>query len=188
MSRLDRMPPIPYESMSTAQRAAADELASGRRRGVVGPFIPLMRSPELLNRAQRLGEYLRYDSSLEPRVSELVILITARRWTQQFEWHAHYEIAVESGVDPAMLEAIAAGRRPRGMPGDQETAYDVVEELFRTRRLSDLTYSLAVSTFSEAGLLEIIGLVGYYSLLAMVMNVAQTPLPEGVDPPIPRFP
>lgn len=182
------MPPIPYESMSPAQRAAADELTAGRRGGVVGPFIPLIRSPELLNRSQRLGEYLRYDSTLAPHISELVILMTARRWTQQFEWHAHYDIAIESGIDPEILEAIAEGSRPASMPADQATAYDVVDELFKIGTLSDPTYSRAVSTFGDAGLLEIIGLVGYYGFLAMVMNVARTPLPDGVDPPLTSLP
>ena len=182
------MPPIPYQSLTPSQKAVADELTAGRRGGVVGPFIPLIRSPELLNRAQRLGEYLRYDSTLAPQISELVILMTARRWTQQFEWHAHYGIALRSGIESVVLEAIAEGRRPTSMSGDQATAYDVVDELFKIGTLTDQTYSAAVATFSDAGLLEIIGLVGYYGFLAMVMNVARTPLPDGVDPPLPSLP
>jgi 4-carboxymuconolactone decarboxylase len=184
----DRMPTIPDQSMNEAQRAAARELRAGRRGGVVGPFIPLLRSPELLNRAQRLGEYVRYDSHLEPRISELVILMTARYWTQQFEWHAHHDIAVSAGVDAHALAAIAAGRRPSDLPEDQSAAYEAVDELFRTKTLSDKTYSRATATFGEAGLIDLIGIVGYYTLLAMAMNVAQTALPTGVDPPLLSLP
>jgi 4-carboxymuconolactone decarboxylase len=184
----DRMPPIPVESMNEAQRAAARELEAGRRGGVVGPFIPLLRSPELLNRVQRLGDYVRYDSHLEPRISELAILTTARYWTQQFEWQAHHDVAVSVGVDAQALAAIAAGRRPSALPEDQSVAYDTIDELFRIGTVSDETYSRALSTFGEAGVVDLIGIVGYYTLLAMTMNVAQTPLPAGVDPPLPSFP
>jgi 4-carboxymuconolactone decarboxylase len=174
--------------MSEAQLAAARELEAGRRGGVIGPFHPLLRSPELLNRVQRLGEYLRYDSNLEPRISELAILMTARHWTQQFEWHTHQPIAVAAGVAADAVAAIAAGHRPPTLPDDQLVAYDTIEELLRLGTLTDESYSRAVSRFGEAGLIDLIGIVGYYGLLAMTMNVAQTPPPDGAPPPLRPLP
>ena len=181
------MPPIPAELMTDAQQAAAHELEAGRRGGVIGPFVPLLRSPEFLNRIQRAGEYLRYDSHIEPRLSELVILMTARRWTQQFEWHAHSAIALSVGVGHDTVNAIADGRRPTHLREDESVTYDTVEELFRIGTLSDETYQRAVSQFREAGLIDLLGIVGYYSLIAMIMNVTQTALPAGVEPPLRSF-
>lgn len=184
----DRMPPIPEEAMTQAQLAAAMELKAGRRGGVIGPFIPMLRSPELLNRAQRLGEYLRYESHLEPRVSEFAILMTARRWTQQVEWHFHEAIARQAGVGADAVASIRVGLSPTDLPADQSAAYATIDELFRLGTVTDATYSRAIATFGEAGVIDLLGIVGYYTLLAIVMNVANTPLPGGVPPPLPAFP
>ena len=174
----DRMPHLGPEQMTEAQRAAAAELASGPRGGVRGPFIPLLRSPELMNRLQKVGEYLRYQSALERRLSEFVILITSRQWTQQFEWSVHVPLARAAGLESGIVEALADGRRPSGMAADEEIAYDFCDELFRTRGVSETTYQRAVAQFREQGVIDLLGIVGYFTTVSMVMNVAHTRAPE----------
>lgn len=175
----ERMPALPMEAMDEAQKAAAQELINGPRGAVFGPFIPLMRSPELMNRLQKVGEYLRYQSALETRINEFVMLIVSRQWTQQFEWCMHYPLAIKAGMKQEILDALAQGRRPAGMAQDEEIAYDVCDELERMRGVSDATYRRAVEAFGERGLLDMIGLIGYFSTVSMVMNVARTPPMEG---------
>ena len=184
----DRMPPLSSEQMSEAQRQAAAELAAGPRGRVAGPFIPLLRSPEFMSRLQKTGEYLRFHSALGARLNEFVILLTARRWTQQFEWFAHYPIALKAGVKAEVAQALAEGRRPVGMAEDEEIAYDFCDELSRTQAASDATYGRAVQKFGEQGIIDMIGVAGYYTMLAMIMNVARTPLPEGTNLPLVAFP
>ena len=176
----DRMPPIRPEAMTDAQRDAVAE--HQRVRGVPvtgGPWIPLMRSPEVMRRARAMGDFLRFDSALPPRLSEFVILMTARRWTQQYEWYVHHDIAIEAGLSPAITQAIAEGRPPSDMAEDEAVLYALFTELNETRGVSDATYARAVREFGETGVIDTVGIIGYYSLLAMVMNTARTPLPEG---------
>lgn len=180
----DRLPPLPEGSLSPAQARAAAELASGPRGAVFGPFIPLLRSPDLLSPLQKTGEYLRYQSALPPRLSEFAILVVARRWRQQFEWHIHQPIALRSGIPAAHASAVAQGRRPDGMAPDEALVHDFLQELQDTRGVSDGTYARAVEILGERGVVDLCGLCGYYSLLAMVLNVARTPLPDGVSPPL----
>jgi 4-carboxymuconolactone decarboxylase len=163
------------EDMNAEQKAAAQELISGPRGAVFGPFIPLMRSPELMNRLQKVGEYLRYQSALEARLNEFVMLIVSRHWTQQFEWCMHYPLAIKAGIKPEILDALADGRRPNGMAEDEETAYDLCDELFRTHGVSDATYERAIKKFGERGVVDMIGLAGYFTTVSMIMNVARTP-------------
>ena len=171
----DRMPPLAAEAMSEEEAQAAAELAAGPRGGVRGPFIPLLRSPELMSRLQKVGEVLRYRSSLAPKLNELVMLIVAREWTQQFEWQVHLPLAVEAGLKPEIAEAVAEGRRPRGMAEDEALAWDFCNELMRTHGVSDATYADAVALLGERGLIDLLGLVGYFTTVSMVMNVAHTP-------------
>ncbi len=171
----ERMPALPMDTMDDAQKAAAQELINGPRGAVFGPFIPLLRSPELMNRLQKVGEYLRYQSALETRINEFVMLIVSRQWTQQFEWCMHYPLAIKAGMKQEVLDALAQGRRPVGMAQDEEIAYDVCDELERMHGVSDATYRRAVEAFGERGLLDMIGLIGYFSTVSMVMNVARTP-------------
>ncbi|WP_315836737.1 carboxymuconolactone decarboxylase family protein [Bradyrhizobium prioriisuperbiae] len=184
----DRMPPIAAQSYTEAQKKAAEEFAGGRGYEVRGPFVPLLRSPEVMLRAKAMGDYLRFKSVLPARVSEMVILITAREWTQQYEWVAHHAIAMKAGLSPQIADAIADGRRPAGMVGDEEAAYDLSIEIQRTKRVSDATYAKAVARFGEQGVIDILGINGYYTLLAMTMNAARTPVPEGTPEPLKRFP
>jgi 4-carboxymuconolactone decarboxylase len=185
----ERMPALPMEAMDDAQKAAAHELIAGPRGAVFGPFIPLLRSPELLNRLQKVGEYLRYQSALETRINEFVMLIVSRQWTQQFEWCMHYPLALKAGVKQEVLDALAEGRRPPGMAQDEEIAYEVCDELERTRGVSDATYRRAVDCFGERGVLDMLGLVGYFSTVSMIMNVAHTPpQKETTVTPLAAFP
>ena len=180
----DRLPPLPEGSLTPAQKRAAAELATGPRGAVFGPFVPLLRSPDFLSPLQRAGEYLRYKSALPPRLSEFAILIVARRWGQQFEWHIHQPIAERAGVPVAHISAVAEGRRPDNMAADEAVVHDFLRELQDNRAVSDTTYGRTVELFGERGVVDLCGLCGYYSLLAMVMNVARTPLPDGVSPPL----
>lgn len=171
----DRMPPLAADKMNEAQRKAAAELTAGPRKGVKGPFVPLMRSPQLMDRLQKLGEYLRFQSSLEPRISELIMLIVSRAWTQQFEWFVHVPLGRKAGLKNEVIEALAEGRRPSGMPADEQTVYDFCDELARTKGVCDTTYRRGVEAFGENGVVDIIGVAGYFTTVSMVMNVAHTP-------------
>jgi 4-carboxymuconolactone decarboxylase len=184
----DRMPPVPADKMTDAQKKAAAELIAGPRGKLSGPFVPLLRSPEFMSRLQKTGEYLRYDSKLGPRLNEFVILTTARIWTQQFEWSTHEPLALKAGVKQEIIDAVRAGRRPTGMDADQEIAYDFLMELHHHQSVSDETYARAVGKFGEQGVIDLVGVTGYYTMLAMIMNVARTPLPPGEQPPLTPFP
>ena len=184
----ERMPAVTREQMTAAQKEAHDEIASGPRGAVFGPFVPLLRSPELTRRLQRVGEYLRYQAVLPRKITELIILLTAREWTQQFEWHHHLPLALAQGLNEKAAQAIADGRRPQEMSDDEEIAYELCRELGQSRSVSDETYSRALARFGEQGVVEMVVLHGYYTLTAMVMNVARTALPEGARPALLAFP
>ena len=184
----DRMPPIASNQLSDAQKKAADEFGQGRGYAVRGPFIPLIRSPEVMLRAKAMGDYLRFKSTLGPRLNEMVILITAREWTQQYEWHAHVAIALKEGLRREIADAIAEGSRPTGMAEDEDAAYDIATEILRTKRVSDVTYRRAVAKFGEQGVIDLLGVVGYYNFLAIVMNATRTALPDNVAEPLKRYP
>ncbi|MCH7748476.1 MAG: carboxymuconolactone decarboxylase family protein [Acidobacteria bacterium] len=185
----DRMPPIAEADMTEAQAAAVADFKQTRNTPHFrGPFVPLLRSPELLSRTQRVGEYLRFHSALPPRLSELVILVAARHWCQQYEWSIHSAIAAEAGLAAGVIEAIAEGRRPVEMADDEAALHDFCLELLRHQCVSDTTYARAVDLFEEKGVIDTVGILGYYSLLAMVMNTARTPLREGMVPALRPFP
>lgn len=184
----DRLPPIPADALTDAQKKAIDEFKVARGADVSGPFVALLRSPEVMSRARAMGDYLRFRSSLPPRLSEFVILLTARRWTQQYEWNAHEPLARRAGVPPDVVTAIAEGRRPPSMSEDEEVLYTFCDELQRNQSVSDATYARAVARFGEAGVIDTVGLTGYYTMLAMVLNTARTPLPDGAKPALSPFP
>jgi 4-carboxymuconolactone decarboxylase len=173
------MPPIPRARLKAAQKRAARELAAGPRGGVVGPFIPALRSPELMRRLQRLGEYLRYDNVLGPRLTELAILLTARAWTQQLEWGYHTASAAAQGIPEHVIAAIAQGRRPARMMRKDAVLYEFFMAIERRKSVGDAIYARAVAAFGEAGVIDLIGVIGYYTTLAMILNVARTPPPRG---------
>jgi 4-carboxymuconolactone decarboxylase len=184
----DRLPTIPAEKMTAEQKKAAEEFAAGRGYSARGPFAVMLRSPEVMLRAKAMGDYLRFRNVLPKRVSEMVILITAREWTQQYEWAYHYKIALEEKLDKAIIEAIAEGRRPAAMKEDEAAAYDFSVELYRTRRVSDATYARVLKLWGEQGVIDLIGVSGYYTFNAMMMNVARTKVDIDSVPPLQRFP
>lgn len=184
----ERMPAIPADKMTVAQKQAAAALAAGPRGDVKGPFVSLLRSPDLMDRVQRVGEYIRFRCPLDKRINEMAAAITARHWTQQFEWWAHARQALEAGLKPAIAAAIAEGRRPAGMAEDEEIVYDFLTELLVNKGVCDTTYERALRKFGDQGVIDIIGISGYYGLLAMVMNVARTAVPEGNPLPLAALP
>jgi len=182
-----RMPPLPADRMTEAQKKAAAEFEAARGT-LSGPWAVILRSPEMINRARSLSDYLRFNSSLPPRLSELVILITAREWTQQYEWNAHHSLAMKGGLNPEIAKAVAEGRRPEKMADDEAALYDFCIELHRHRSVSDATYARALAIFGEQGVVDAIGLSGWYTLVAMVLNTARTPLPADAAPALAPFP
>ena len=185
----DRMPPIPADKLTDAQKKAIEEFKAARSVDISGPFVAMLRSPEVMNRARAMGDYLRFRSSLPPRLSEFVILLTARRWTQQYEWNAHAPLAVKGGLNADIVKAVAEGRRPERLAEDEEIVYLLFDEIQRNQSVSDGTYARAVGKIGEQGVIDVMGITGYYTMLAMVMNTARTPLPDGAKPalgPLPR--
>lgn len=180
----DRLPPLAETALTPAQRRAAEAFETARGTPVFGPFWPLLRSPDLMLRASEMGLYLRYGSALPLALSEFAILIVARLWSQQLEWHIHHPIALKTGVSPETAQAIAEGRRPVGMSADEELVWTFSTELQHNRAVSDPTYAALVARFGERGAVDLAGINGYYALLAMTMNMARTALPEGAEPPL----
>ena len=181
-----RFKPLAESDMSEAQLKAVRELASGPR-GKLNPDGPnalLLRSPDLMSRTQKVGAYLRYSSSLPLRLNEFAILITARQWNAQVEWIAHHPLALKAGLDPQVAADLARGLRPAGMQDDEAIVYQFCTELHQTKAVSDPTFKAMRDKFGERGVIDLIGLTGYYTMLAMVLNVAQQPLPGGVPPPL----
>ena len=189
-SAQDRMPPIAKESMTKAQKQSVDELLNTPRGtgSLSGPFIPLLRSPELMNRLQRTGEYLRFQNSIGHKLTEFLILLTARQWTQQYEFAIHEPLALKAGVKQDVITAVAEGRRPVMMDDGEDIAYGFFTELRENHSISDATYARAVTRFGEQGVVDLTALIGYYTTLAMIMNVARTPLPYLVKAPLTALP
>lgn len=183
----ERMPPIPADKLTDAQKKAKAEFEAARG-SASGPWAVILRSPEMLNRARGLSDYLRFNSSLPPRLSEFVILITAREWAQNYEYNAHHPLAMKGGLSPEISKAVAEGRRPEKMADDEAALYDFCIELHRNRSVSDATYARAVAKFGEQGVVDAVGLSGWYTLVAMMLNTARTPLPAGATPALVPFP
>ncbi|MCS0583449.1 carboxymuconolactone decarboxylase family protein [Massilia pinisoli] len=181
----DRLRPIPPEDWTDAQRAAAQDIINGPRGALYGPFVPLLRSPELMGYAQKLGEYLRYRSAIGVRLSELAILVTAREWDQQVEWAIHAPIAQQVGIPADVVAAIARRERPAALLVDEAVVYDFCLELHRHKRVSDRVYDDALALFGEQGVVDLMGVNGYYTFLAMVMNTARTAVPASSVAPLP---
>jgi 4-carboxymuconolactone decarboxylase len=184
----ERMPLIADERMTPEQKKAAAELAAGPRGEVKGPFVALLRSPDFMSRVQKVGEYIRFVCPLDKRINEFAAIIAARHWNQQFEWWAHYRQGLEAGLKREIADAVREGRRPTGMAEDEEIVYDLLTEVLVNKGASDATYRRALAKFGEQGVIDVIGVAGYYALLAMVMNVARTAVPEGPPLPLPPLP
>ena len=186
---------IPLENLTPEQRVLADAIRSGPRAAMKssaaskpgplgGPFNVWLRSPGMGNIIQQLGAEIRFRSSLPSTLNELAILITARMWTSQYEWFAHHKVAMEAGLDPAIAQDIAQGRRPEKMSGDEALVHDFSRELHETQGVSDATYQAALDRFGERGVVDLIAVNGFYVLVSMCLNVDRTPLPGGVQPPL----
>ena len=184
----DRMPPIPADKLTPAQKQAVEDYKKARATEVSGPWAVLTRSPELMSRTRMLSDYLRFQSTLPPRLSEFVILMTARVWGQNYEWNAHHPLALKGGLNPEIAKAVAEGRRPAQMAEDETSLYDLIQELLRNRTVSDVTYARAVAKFGEQGVVDAVSISGYYTMIGMLLNTARTPLAGGVPVPLPAFP
>ena len=185
----ERLPMPAIEAMNDAQRAAAQALIDGPRKGVYGPFLPLLRCPELLDRVAKIGEYLRFGSGLDARVRELVTCAAARQSGNQFEWLMHAPLAMQAGVDAGAIEGLRVGARPKELKPDEECALDFAQELMRSHGVSDPTYAAALARFGEQGVVELTTLVGYFTMVNWVMNVARTPaLPSARGEPLQAMP
>lgn len=171
-------PPEPAE-YTAEQKQVADAFTALRKEPPFGPFGLMLHSPRLMENVQRLGEYLRYHSSIGQKLSELAVLITARECSQDYEWLLHQPLAVKAGISQEITDAIRDGRRPEGMSADEALVYDVSIELHRTKNVSDDLYRRATERFGPQGVTDLIGTNGYYALLAMQLNAHRMPLPEG---------
>ena len=187
-SKTDRLPEMSPEQMTDAQRAAVDELVSGPRGKLSGPFVPLMRSPELMRRLQKVGEYLRYDNTVGLHNSEFGVLVVARHWSQPVEWHIHKPIAIKAGVSEETCDALADGRRPPNMTAEETMVYDFLQELLHNQSVSDVTWAAAQKMFGDQGVIDMTAHCGYYSLLAMVMNTTRRSLPDHAASGLAPFP
>jgi 4-carboxymuconolactone decarboxylase len=188
-SAADRLPMMDRAAMTPAQQAAADALIAGPRKAVFGPFIPLLRTPALMGRIGDVGACLRFEGALDARIRELVICVVARHVSNQFEWLMHAPLAKQAGVQVSAIDDIAAGRHPRALAGDEAVAVDVAFEVLRQHGCSDATYAAAVNTFGEAGVVELVSLVGYFVMVCWVMNVARTPTQgKAGETPLTAFP
>ena len=184
----ERLPALAPELLNNAQRKAATEFAEGRGYAVRGPFAALLRSPEVMLRAKAMGDYLRFKSTIPPKLNELAIMLTARHWGQSYEWHAHCPLAEKAGLDPAISRAVAEGRRPANLDADETLIVDFCTELHTNKCVSDATYARALARFGEQGVVDLTAVNGYYTLIAMVLNVARTALPPGATPQVEPFP
>lgn len=181
----ERLPPIPLEQLNEAQKKVAVELAASRG-SVRGPFGAMLRSPELADCMQKVGQYVRFKCGLDKRINRLAGMLATRHWSNQYEWNGHVPYALKAGMDQSLIDAIAEGRRPAVMRDDEAAVYDFVTELYANKGVSDATYARALEQFGETGVVDLIGVVGYYATNAMLMNVARTAVPG--DDPLPLLP
>jgi 4-carboxymuconolactone decarboxylase len=177
----DRLPTIPPAQYSVEQKQAAMEFEAARKTPVFGPFEPMMHSPQLMSDARAMGDYLRFKSSIGNTLSELTILMTAREWTQDFEWSYHYPIAIKAGLRQELVDSIALDKRPAGMSPDEEIVYSFTSELLKKKQVSDATFERAKARFGTKGVVDMAGIAGYYTFLAMQLNMAnyQTVVKDG---------
>ena len=180
--RGDRFKPLSYDEMTPAQKTMIEHLLSGPRGGADGPFNVLLRSPEMGDLAQQFGASMRFNSSIPRKLNELAIIITARYWTSQYEWQAHHRAALQAGLSPAIADAIAQGTRPVGMQKDEEAVYTFCSELLNTKQVSDATFGAAKDAVGERGVVDLIGVMGWYNMVSMLLNTDRYPVPDGTLP------
>lgn len=181
----DRFPVLTPDQMSPEQKALAQAITSGPRGGLRGPFNAWLRSPAMGERMQKLGEQVRYNSSVPKKLNEFAILITARAWDAKFEWYAHYPLALQAGLEPAVAADLAQGKRPRGMSPDEAAVYDFCTELRRDKRVGDATYAGVQTLLGDQGVIDLIAVNGYYDMVSMTLNVANVATPSDGALPLP---
>jgi 4-carboxymuconolactone decarboxylase len=184
---ITRFKPLKAEELTPPQKAYADLIAAPPRNAKFGnpPYRAYIRNPDLAPKLSALSEYLRWNTKLPARLSEMAILITAREWTAQYEWFAHYPLALKGGLDPKVADAIAAGKRPDSMKDDEAALYDLATSLYRDKKVSDPVYKAALEKFGESGIMDIIGIIGYYDLVSMTLITMQAEAPNDSVKPLP---
>jgi 4-carboxymuconolactone decarboxylase len=183
-----RFAPLTYDAMTPEQKKMVDSILAGPRKSLDGPFNVMLRSPAMGDLAQKFGEYARFHTSLPPRLNEMAILITGRFWTAQFEWQAHRQYALKAGLSPAIVDAIASGRRPAAMQPDEEAVYNLCTEVLTTKHATDAAFQSAKEKFGERGVVDLLAVMGYYQFVSMLLNVDGYPLPPGVEPELKPLP
>jgi 4-carboxymuconolactone decarboxylase len=178
----DRFKPLTWDAMTPAQKTMVQHILAGDRKNLGGPFNVLLRSPEMGDLAQAFGGQARFHSTLPPKLNELAIIVTARFWMVQFEWNAHSKAAAQAGVSADTIQAIATGKRPAQLAADETAVYNFATELLKTHAVSDATFAAAKNTVGERGVVDMIAVMGYYQMVAMLLNVDRYPMPAGVAP------
>jgi 4-carboxymuconolactone decarboxylase len=178
----DRFKPLTWDEMNPAQRKMVEDLVSGPRSGAGGPFNVLLRSPEMGNIAQKFGASMRFNADMPRKLNEMAIIITGRYWTAQYEWYAHKRAALAAGLSPAIVEAIQNGRRPTGMSKEEDAVYTFCTEVLNTKHVSDATFLAAKNAFGEKGVVDLMGVMSWYQMVSMLLNVDRYPMPDGVQP------
>jgi len=180
---MPRIPELDVAKLSPEQRRVHDTIVAGPRGKVEGPLKVWLQSPKFAERAQELGTHCRFNSGLPPRFSELAILLTGAYWKAGFEWWAHAPMAIKAGLDPEAIEAIRVGRKPVLVYADEAAVYAFASELMRNRRVSDTTWRLAVAELGQTGIVDLVGILGYYALVSMTIVAFEVPLPQGTADP-----
>ncbi|MGO8918627.1 MAG: carboxymuconolactone decarboxylase family protein [Stellaceae bacterium] len=180
--RGDRFKPLTWDEMNPAQKAMTEHVLAGKRGSMNGPYNVLLRSPQMGDFAQQFGAYTRFDSSIPHKLNELAILMTARFWNSQYEWLAHHKYGLAAGLSPALIDAVATGKQPTGMEPDEQAVYEFCHELLETRQVSDPAFAAVKARFGERGVVDLIGVMGYYHIVSMALNVDRYPLPDGAKP------
>src|SRR6201994_2549238 len=179
----ERFPEIPLDKMTPQQRTVADAIMSGPRKGMSGPFNAWLRSPELADRLQKVGEYVRFNSSLDKRLNEIAIIMTAQYWGSQYEWFAHAPLALKAGLDPEIVAALGAGKKPEKMKDDEAIIWEFTTQLRRDHHVDDAIYAKGVETFGESGVMDLVAVNGYYDVVSMTLNVAHVSPPKDAQLP-----
>jgi 4-carboxymuconolactone decarboxylase len=178
----DRFKPLTWDEMTPEQHTMVEHLVAGPRAGANGPFNVLLRSPEMGDIAQQFGASMRFNQSMPRKLNEMAIIITARYWTAQYEWYAHKRAALQAGLNPAIVEAIQNGRKPTAMQKDEDAVYTFCTELLATKHVSDATFATAKDAVGEKGVVDLMGVMSWYQMVSMMLNVDRYPLPDGAQP------
>ena len=182
---MERLSSLTDDQMNEKQQAILEDIRSGPRGpSAHGPFLAWLQSPDLADRAQKLGEYLRFDAQMDKRLAELAILTVARKWTAQFEWYAHKKFAIAAGLSESIINSIEQREQPEFINKDEQAIYNFSMELQKDHIVSDSTFDEAIRHIGRIGVTDLVGLLGYYTLVSMTLNVYQIPLPNSEPPPL----